>query len=222
MKRQRGRGRKPSGHQPNRNFESTGPDVKIRGSASHVYEKYMQLARDAASSGDRVMAENYLQHAEHYFRILKAMQPAHVAPQFEQRFDQAYDVDAEEGEDGDHGEGEMDGDQPGAEMHAHAPEQRRDHRDHRERREPREPREPREAREQREPREAREPREPREMQERSEGGDEEGGRNRRRRRSRFRTDGPGEGGPRGPRAEAEAPQPVEGFGQSLPAFLGGD
>jgi hypothetical protein len=44
--------------------------VKIRGSASHVYEKYLQLARDANASGDRVMAENYLQHAEHYFRIL--------------------------------------------------------------------------------------------------------------------------------------------------------
>jgi hypothetical protein len=46
--------------------------VKIRGTASHVYEKYLQLARDAGSAGDRVMAENYLQHAEHYFRILLA------------------------------------------------------------------------------------------------------------------------------------------------------
>jgi hypothetical protein len=48
--------------------------VKIRGSAAHVHEKYLQLARDANSSGDRVMAENYLQHAEHYFRILAAQQ----------------------------------------------------------------------------------------------------------------------------------------------------
>ncbi len=59
-----------------RNFESTGPDVKVRGNAQHVYEKYLQLARDANSSGDRVMAENYLQHAEHYYRIIAAAQAA--------------------------------------------------------------------------------------------------------------------------------------------------
>jgi len=53
------------GHNPNRTFDSSGPEVKIRGSAANVYEKYLQLARDANSSGDRVMAENYLQHAEH-------------------------------------------------------------------------------------------------------------------------------------------------------------
>jgi hypothetical protein len=62
------------GHNPNRTFDSNGPEVKIRGSASHVYEKYLQLARDANSAGDRVMAENYLQHAEHYFRILAVQQ----------------------------------------------------------------------------------------------------------------------------------------------------
>jgi hypothetical protein len=69
--RMRGRGRK----QPNpmsRSFESNGPDVKIRGNASHIAEKYTQLARDALSSGDTVMAENYLQHAEHYNRIIAA------------------------------------------------------------------------------------------------------------------------------------------------------
>ena len=53
---------------------SNGPEIKIRGSAAHVYEKYLQMARDANSAGDRVMAENYLQHAEHYFRILSAAQ----------------------------------------------------------------------------------------------------------------------------------------------------
>jgi hypothetical protein len=58
-----------------RNFESNGPDVKVRGNAAHVAEKYLQLARDAQSSGDSVMAENYLQHAEHYFRIVAAAQP---------------------------------------------------------------------------------------------------------------------------------------------------
>src|SRR5947199_4703321 len=55
-------------------FESNGPDIKIRGTASHVAEKYVQLARDARSSGDPVAAENYLQHAEHYFRMIAAAQ----------------------------------------------------------------------------------------------------------------------------------------------------
>ena len=51
-----------------RSYESNGPDVKIRGTAHHIGEKYLQLARDAQSSGDPVMAESYLQHAEHYFQ----------------------------------------------------------------------------------------------------------------------------------------------------------
>ena len=53
-----------------RSFESAGPDVKIRGTPSHIAEKYIALARDAQSSGDPVLAENYLQHAEHYNRII--------------------------------------------------------------------------------------------------------------------------------------------------------
>ncbi len=57
-----------------RNFESSGPDVKIRGTAAQIAEKYVTLARDAASSGDYVMSENYLQHAEHYNRIIMAAQ----------------------------------------------------------------------------------------------------------------------------------------------------
>ena len=57
-----------------RNYESDGPDVKIRGSAQRIAERYAQLARNCASSGDRVMAENYLQHAEHYNRIIAAAQ----------------------------------------------------------------------------------------------------------------------------------------------------
>jgi hypothetical protein len=82
VKRSRRGGRRPQhgsngggnggGYNPNRTFDSSGPEVKIRGSASHVYEKYLQLARDANSAGDRVMAENYLQHAEHYYRIMAA------------------------------------------------------------------------------------------------------------------------------------------------------
>ena len=77
MKRSRGRGRRPqnsNSHNPNRTFDSNGPEIKIRGSAAHVYEKYLQLARDANSAGDRVMAENYLQHAEHYYRMMAAAQ----------------------------------------------------------------------------------------------------------------------------------------------------
>ncbi|MEZ5926342.1 MAG: DUF4167 domain-containing protein [Hyphomicrobiaceae bacterium] len=72
----RGRGRNGrKGQSPmSRNYESNGPDVKIRGTASHIAEKYMALARDATSSGDQVMAENYLQHAEHYNRIIMAAQ----------------------------------------------------------------------------------------------------------------------------------------------------
>lgn len=76
MKRNRGRNRRSGGGQnPNRHYESTGPDVKIRGSAQQIFEKYQQYARDAQSAGDRVAAENYLQHAEHYYRIVAAMQP---------------------------------------------------------------------------------------------------------------------------------------------------
>jgi len=62
----------------NRNhvFDSNGPDVRLRGTAQQLFEKYLQLGRDATSSGDRVMAESYFQHAEHYFRILNAMMQA--------------------------------------------------------------------------------------------------------------------------------------------------
>ncbi len=62
----------------NRNhvFDSNGPDLRIRGTAQQLFEKYLQLGRDATSSGDRVMAEGYFQHAEHYFRILNAMNQA--------------------------------------------------------------------------------------------------------------------------------------------------
>ncbi|EKS30618.1 MAG: DUF4167 domain-containing protein [Afipia felis] len=76
------RGRNNNNHNNNRRsqnpmtrvFESNGPDIKIRGTASHIAEKYVQLARDARSSGDPVAAENYYQHAEHYFRLIAAAQ----------------------------------------------------------------------------------------------------------------------------------------------------
>jgi hypothetical protein len=75
-KRMRGRNRKGHHHQNplTRMYESNGPDVKIRGTANHVAEKYLQLARDAQGSGDPIAAENYYQHAEHYFRLIAAAQ----------------------------------------------------------------------------------------------------------------------------------------------------
>ena len=92
MKRMRGRNnrgpgggggggppRHQSGNVPlNRNhvFDSNGPDLRIRGTAQQLFEKYLQLGRDATSSGDRVMAEGYFQHAEHYFRIINAINQA--------------------------------------------------------------------------------------------------------------------------------------------------
>jgi len=76
----RGRGRNRKGQSPlTRSFESTGPDVKIRGTPSHIAEKYMSLARDASSSGDPVLAENYLQHAEHYNRIIMAFRDQQIS-----------------------------------------------------------------------------------------------------------------------------------------------
>jgi len=82
MKRQRGRNRNRGGNNgnnnnPNRSFDSNGPEVKVRGNAHTVYERYVQLARDATSSGNRVRAENLLQHAEHYLRLNAELQAAH-------------------------------------------------------------------------------------------------------------------------------------------------
>ncbi|MCA8899330.1 MAG: DUF4167 domain-containing protein [Hyphomonas sp.] len=80
MKRSRGRNRRSGGNNqnnfnnPNRHFESVGPDVKIRGSAQQVLEKYLQYARDAQTSGDRILSEAYYQFAEHYQRIVAKQQ----------------------------------------------------------------------------------------------------------------------------------------------------
>ena len=73
-RRGRGRGGRKPQNPLARSYESNGPDVKIRGTAAHIAEKYMSLARDALSSGDIVAAESYLQHAEHYNRIIMAAQ----------------------------------------------------------------------------------------------------------------------------------------------------
>jgi hypothetical protein len=109
MKRQRGRSRgggggssgggKPQQQNANRAFDSNGPDsVKVRGNAQTVFEKYQQLARDATTAGDRVLAENYLQHAEHYFRLLRALQPQRPATEIlgRDQFASGYDIDFED------------------------------------------------------------------------------------------------------------------------------
>ena len=62
----------PSGPQRTQTFDSNAPNVKIRGNAYQVFERYIALAREAATSGDRIAAENLYQHAEHYFRIMNA------------------------------------------------------------------------------------------------------------------------------------------------------
>ena len=67
----RGNGRRPNGGR-NANFESSGPQGKIRGTAYQVIEKYQALGRDALTLGDRVAAENFFQHAEHYYRVMAA------------------------------------------------------------------------------------------------------------------------------------------------------
>jgi uncharacterized protein DUF4167 len=99
-KRMRGRNRK--GQNPlTRVYESNGPDVKIRGTASHVADKYVQLARDAQASGDPVAAENYFQHAEHYYRLIAAAQEQfrqanpYYRPEQDQRDDGMDDMEDE-------------------------------------------------------------------------------------------------------------------------------
>jgi hypothetical protein len=143
MKRMRGRGHRPGGggggggsgggfrHQGggggggipmNRNhvFDSNGPDLRIRGTSQQLFEKYLQLGRDATSGGDRVMAESYFQHAEHYFRILNAMNQAaqqqQGAPQQngqQQRRPMMSDGEGE-GDDGEAASPPGSGDQPGS------------------------------------------------------------------------------------------------------------
>ena len=114
-RRARGRGSSSGrrGNLPNRNqtFDSNGPDVRIRGTAFQVNEKYQALARDASASGDRIMAENYLQHAEHYYRIIAAINDAQSQQQSEGRGDGHRQRDGHRG-DGAHREnGHRDGGQ---------------------------------------------------------------------------------------------------------------
>lgn len=73
--RSNNRRRQGGNSNPNRSMDSQGPEVKIRGTATQIYDKYQALARDAASAGDRIRAESLMQHAEHYYRLMKSMQP---------------------------------------------------------------------------------------------------------------------------------------------------
>jgi hypothetical protein len=119
--RRRGRGqhRKPGQHHHhhhhqgrNQSFDSNGPGVRLRGTAHQIYEKYLMLGRDSAASGDRIMSENYFQHADHFYRIILVNQGP--LEQFSERHDgQDPDIDAETGG---YGQGEQpasgDGQQP--------------------------------------------------------------------------------------------------------------
>ena len=67
------RGYGPNG---NRSLESNGPDVKVRGTPNQIFDKYISLARDATVGGDRIAAESYFQHAEHYYRLVNASSDA--------------------------------------------------------------------------------------------------------------------------------------------------
>src|SRR4029079_1458874 len=96
-KRMRGRNNRKGPNPLTRSFESNGGDVKIRGTALHIAEKYVQLSRDASSSGDRVAAENYLQHAEHYYRIVAAAQAQMPQPQPVYRTDDDSEGEEEDG-----------------------------------------------------------------------------------------------------------------------------
>jgi hypothetical protein len=96
-----------NGNPANRVYDSNGPDVKVRGTAQTVADKYMQLGRDAQSSGDGVMAESYYQHAEHYYRLWLANQPAGQPIHFPRRpgLDEEFEDDMVENG-GDAGEGD--------------------------------------------------------------------------------------------------------------------
>lgn len=98
-KRIRGRNNRKGPNPLTRSYESNGPDVKIRGTAQHIAEKYLQLARDAQSSGDTIMAESLLQHAEHYFRLIAAAQSAQQ--QAQGGYGRAFEPEADTGEDED-------------------------------------------------------------------------------------------------------------------------
>ena len=110
MQHNNGRPRPPHRSQT---FDSNGgPGIKIRGNAYQVFERYVALAREAASSGDRIAAEHFYQHAEHYFRIMNANgeHPSHYQQRPTTPADPDMEQSDEEGAEGSEGEGEIEAD----------------------------------------------------------------------------------------------------------------
>ena len=70
--RRRNRNGRKNNQQKMQVFDSNGPDVRIRGTAYQIHEKYLALAKDSLAAGDEVMSQSYLQHAEHYQRIINS------------------------------------------------------------------------------------------------------------------------------------------------------
>jgi hypothetical protein len=105
-----GSGSNSGGNSANKVFDSNGPDVKVRGTAQTVAEKYMQLGRDAQSSGDNVAAETYYQHAEHYYRLWAANQPVGQSLVMSKKFGEEEFQDEEGG--GQDDQSEDDGQEP--------------------------------------------------------------------------------------------------------------
>ena len=134
-KRSRGRNNNPNGPNPPHNggrprvphrsqtFDSNGPGTKIRGNAYQVFERYVALAREAVSSGDRIASENFYQHAEHYFRVMSAQGEGFQAQQRQQQHQMSVD-----GEMSPNGEGDLlDDDQPSITEHTGQPMAREHH-----------------------------------------------------------------------------------------------
>lgn len=199
MKRQRGRNRGGGGgkpqHNANRAFESNGPEgVKVRGAAQAVFDRYQQLARDASSAGDRVLAENYLQHAEHYFRTLRAMQPQRPVAEIYGRdqYSSGFDIDFE-----------AEPEESGAEATEHSGEEGGEGDERREQREDRQPRDRYENRDRDRQRDDR-PRDDRPQRDRYENRDRQ--RDDRQRDDRPRDDRPRDDRPRDDRPRDDRPR----------------
>lgn len=109
-RRSRGRGpRKPHVNVKQQTFDSSGPDIRVRGNAYQVLEKYLAMARDASSAGDRVASENYLQHAEHYYRLINNSTDGEGNRRHQQRNDgNGHDADAAQGGPDESGGGSQD------------------------------------------------------------------------------------------------------------------
>ena len=219
-KRMRGRNRNGKGPNPlSRTYESNGPDVKVRGTAQHIAEKYMQLGRDASATGDHIAAENYFQHAEHYLRLIAAAQEQYRLQNPNYHPYSPNDQDDDGDDDGmafGHGAPQPDVRFGGPQPDLDQDEQPRVSYP------PREPREPREHREQREF----QPRHPRGEGQSRDGQPREGRFNReerfqRRERGEFRDRGDRNDQPRQERQERQErqPQPDLADDNVLPAFI---